>query len=247
MKARSVQLKAATKPTRRERTPSAAATSRVGAKRIRLPHAERKEQILNQAAQFFAEYGLTGQTRELAAACGISQRLLYRFFPNKAALLAEVYKHEILGAFDDAWFTQLADRSRPMTERLIDFYNGYLDHVMTRHWLRLFLYLSLAQGEMAPHYIAAIITRLLETIVDEAAAEQGLMVPTDPALKREIGWTLHGALSHLAIRRRIYQAANDYPERATVALTVRGFIAGLPAMLDGLADVSKAAHDTSIY
>ena len=240
MKARSVQVKAATKPIRQERTLNHATAKRIGTKRIRLPHAERKEQILNKAAQFFAEYGLTGQTRELAAACGISQRLLYRFFPNKATLLAEVYKREILGAFDDDWFAQLADRSRPMTERLIDFYNDYLDRVMTRRWLRLFLYSSLAQGDMAPNYIAAIITRLLETIVDEAVAEQGLKAPIDSALKREIGWALHGALSHLAIRRRIYQAANNYPERATVALTVRGFIAGLPAMLDGLPDVSEA-------
>ena len=216
--------------------PSHSTAQQAGTKRIRLPRAERKEQILTQAAQFFAEYGLTGQTRELAAACGISQRLLYRFFPSKAALLWEVYEHEILGAFDDSWFAQLGDRSRPMTERLIDFYNDYLDHVMTRRWLRLFLYSSLAQGNMAPNYIATIITRLLETIVDEAAAEQKLKVPADPALKREIGWTLHGAISHLAIRRRIYHAANDYPERATVVLTVRGFIAGLPAILNGLDD-----------
>ncbi len=129
-----------------------------------------------------------------------------------------------------------------MTERLIDFYNDYLDHVMTRRWLRLFLYSSLAQGDMAPNYIAAIITRLLETIVDEAAAEQRLEVPADPALKREIGWTLHGAISHLAIRRRIYQAANNYSERATVTLTVGGFIAGLPALLNSLDDTVDSSQ-----
>lgn len=52
-----------------------------------LPYADRRAQILEKAIQFFSEYGLTGQTRHLAAACEVSQRLLYRYFPNKAALL----------------------------------------------------------------------------------------------------------------------------------------------------------------
>ena len=34
----------------------------------RLPYDERRAQILDHAAEFFSEYGLTGQTRSLAAA-----------------------------------------------------------------------------------------------------------------------------------------------------------------------------------
>ena len=40
----------------------------------RIPLRERRELILVQAGEFFAEYGLTAQTRALADACGISQR-----------------------------------------------------------------------------------------------------------------------------------------------------------------------------
>ena len=53
----------------------------------RMAPAERKAMILARAIDFFAEYGLTAQTRALAAACGVAQRLLYRYFPSKAALL----------------------------------------------------------------------------------------------------------------------------------------------------------------
>ena len=124
----------------------------------RLPREERRAQILAQASRFFAEYGLTAQTRALADACGISQRLLYSFFPSKAALLEEVYRTQIAGPFKAAWFADLKDRRFTMEQRLIRFYDEYYEGVTTRHWLRLFLYASLAEMSMAPSYIGAIVT-----------------------------------------------------------------------------------------
>ena len=147
----------------------------------RLPYEQRRAQILRQAADFFSEYGLTGQTRSLATACGISQRLLYRFFPSKAALLREVYSEAILGPFKAVWLAQLTDRSNPVEQRLNLFYRDYFQSVLTRKWLRLFLYSSLAESHMAPDYIATIITDLMETITREAAHEQGIDLPDDAA------------------------------------------------------------------
>src|SRR3546814_12375117 len=43
----------------------------------RLSFEERRAQILAKAVEFFAEFGLTAQTRSLAEACGVSQRLIY--------------------------------------------------------------------------------------------------------------------------------------------------------------------------
>ncbi len=197
----------------------------------RLPKEERRAQILAQAVKFFAEYGLTAQTRALAESCGVSQRLLYSFFPSKAALLEEVYRSEIAGPFKAIWFADLKDRSHTVEQRLVRFYNEYYDTVTTRRWLRLFLYASLAEMEMAPAYIAAIVTHMLEIIVAEAAHEQGLKVPADPAMVQEVGWILHGAISHLAIRRHVYANANPLPAHDVVALHIRAFVAGLPAVL----------------
>jgi AcrR family transcriptional regulator len=191
----------------------------------------RRAAILAQAAAFFSEYGLTAQTRALADACGVSQRLLYRFFPSKASLIEEVYRAEIVAPFRVAWFAELSDRSRPVTDRLIDFYTDYYRQVLTRRWLRLFLYASLSDFEMAPGYISAVIVRLLDLIVVEVAAELGIALPRDRARVLEIGWTLHGAVSHLAIRREIYGSrTNEAPEKA-IADQVRIFVAGLPAAL----------------
>lgn len=210
----------------------------------RLPREERRAQILAQASKFFAEYGLTAQTRALADACGVSQRLLYSFFPSKAALLEEVYRSDIAGAFKAIWFADLKDRTQTIERRLFSFYCDYYDTVTTRRWLRLFLYASLAEMEMAPNYIAAIVTHMLEIVVCEAAHEQGLDVPADPVLAQEVGWILHGAVSHLAIRRRVYANTNPLPAHDVIAMHIRAFLRGLPAVLprskkraDGLSSV----------
>lgn len=198
----------------------------------RLPYEERRAQILHHAAEFFSEYGLTGQTRSLAAACGVSQRLLYRFFPNKAALVREVYKETIVGPFKAVWLAQLTDRSMSVEERLNHFYRDYFKAILTRKWLRLFLYASLAESEMAPDYIATIIKDLMETITREAALEQDVTLPDDPAILHEIGWTLHGAVSHFAIRRHLYRASREVPEDSVLAIHIAAFVHGFRGMVE---------------
>jgi AcrR family transcriptional regulator len=228
MKAKSDRLAA---HRRDDQSPPPVRTTARAAARLRLPREERRAQILAKAYEFFSEYGLTAQTRALAESCGVSQRLLYSFFPSKAALLEEVYKLEIAGSFKAIWFAELKDRALPVEQRLLRLYRDYYDTVTTRRWLRLFLYASLAEVAMAPAYIGGVLTHMLEIIVAEVAAEQGLQVPADPALVQEIGWILHGAISHLAIRRHVYHNTNPLPPHEVIALQVRSFVAGLPAVL----------------
>ena len=154
-------------------------------------------------------------------------------------MIEEVYKAEIAGPFKAVWFADLCNRSRPVEERLNDFYSEYYDQVLTQRWLRLFLYASLADVGMAPAYISAIVTHMLEVIVQESAYELGLALPKDKALGHELGWALHGAISHLAIRRRIYNNTNPCPAAAVIRMNVRVFLAGLQGVL---APISKQAR-----
>ena len=199
------------------------------ASRPRLSFAERRAQIIAHACDFFAEYGLTGQTRQLASACGVSQRLLYSIFPGKAALLDEVYREAILHPFRAVWLEQLADHGRNIEDRLNAFYREYTSVVLTRRWMRLFLYASLAESDMAPDYITRIIMRLLETLVAETAVALDVTLPDDKATLHEIGWGLHGPVSHLAIRKHVYGASRAVPEAEIIAIYVRNFLAGFPA------------------
>jgi AcrR family transcriptional regulator len=59
------------------------------ARRPRRPAAERRRQILAAARTLFAERGYDASTtRDLAAAADINDALLYRYFPDKQAILA---------------------------------------------------------------------------------------------------------------------------------------------------------------
>ncbi|MFN5512457.1 MAG: TetR/AcrR family transcriptional regulator, partial [Burkholderiales bacterium] len=205
----------------------------------RMPRLEREAQLLAQAATFFSEHGLSAQTRALAKACGVSQRLLYSFFPSKSALLEEVYRRHIAGAFQDPWLSDLQDRSQPIEQRLIDFYATYYDQVTTRGWLRLFLFASLAEVTMASDYIASVLSRALSLIIREAAHAQGLRAPRSPAAAHEIAWVLHGAVSHLAIRRHVYGNANPIAARKAIALQVKIFLGGLSQALPQAAEPSR--------
>jgi AcrR family transcriptional regulator len=216
MKARSQLLSGAARPARR------------GNKKPvpRMAPEQRRALILQRAIEFFAEYGLTAQTRALADACGVAQRLLYRYFPSKAALLTEVYNQAIASPFKAVWRVQLKDRSRPWDERLIAFYISYFNELLTRRWLRLFLYSSLAEARMAPDYNQAILLETLELIAAETAADQNVELPKDRALLHELAYVLHGTVSHFAIRRHIYGASQTVQVDRIIALQVRSFLAG---------------------
>jgi len=192
----------------------------------RMAPEQRRALILQRAIVFFAEYGLTAQTRALADACGVAQRLLYRYFPSKAALLSEVYNEAIASPFKAVWRVQLKDRSRPWEERLTTFYISYFNELLTRRWLRLFLYASLAEARMAPDYNQAILLETLELIVAETAADQNVQLPEDIALLHELAYILHGTVSHFAIRRHIYGASQHVPVDKIIAMQVRSYLAG---------------------
>src|SRR6266404_80860 len=60
----------------------------------RLSPEEREEQIVQKAIQYFGAHGFSASTHELARKIGITQPLLYRYFPNKEALVERVF-HEV--------------------------------------------------------------------------------------------------------------------------------------------------------
>ncbi len=61
----------------------------------RLPHRERHEAILRAAIRLFAERGYHGATtRELAAAAGVSEPILYRHFPTKQDLYSAIIEYK---------------------------------------------------------------------------------------------------------------------------------------------------------
>src|SRR5271169_2424756 len=95
------------------------------AARRRLPRNEREQLIAREAVAFFSECGFEGQTRELARRLGITQPLLYRYFPSKSALIERVYKEFFVTRLDPRSEAELIDRAIPLRDRLTRFYREY--------------------------------------------------------------------------------------------------------------------------
>src|SRR5215472_11990799 len=113
-----------------------ASTKRARPKQKRLSPDDRRKEFVAKATEFFAEEGFGGGTRDLARRLGVTQPLLYRYFPSKDDLIKEVYRTVFLEPLDPGWERLLADRSRPLRDRLLEFYRGYTDVLFSRKWIR---------------------------------------------------------------------------------------------------------------
>src|SRR3982074_2013619 len=101
------------------------------AKQKRLSPADRRKEFVAQATEFFSEEGFGGGTRDLARRLGVTQPLLYRYFPSKDDLIKEVYRTVSLEPLATGWEQLLTDRTRPIRDRLREFYGAYNDDVFT--------------------------------------------------------------------------------------------------------------------
>ena len=113
--------------------------------RRRKPHAAREAELLDAAANFFAEHGFEATTRALADQLGVTQALLYRYFPSKSVLIDRVFAERMSGGWDPAWSDLLVDRRLSLAERLTQFYTAYQGRV-TETGMRLYLRAALQEA-----------------------------------------------------------------------------------------------------
>jgi AcrR family transcriptional regulator len=131
-----------------------AAVTRAGAARAskatgaRLDPQARRRQILDAAIAYFAEAGFGVQTRELTRRIGVSQPLLYRYFPSKQDLIEAVFDEVFLSRLNDEWVTQLRERGVPLRERLMHFYGQYAQATYRPEWIRIYMYAGLAGDKL---------------------------------------------------------------------------------------------------
>lgn len=195
---------------------------------------DRERQIVTEAVRFFAEHGFGGQTRELARRIGITQPLLYRYFPNKGALIERVYQEVFLGRWNPLWEGLLGDRGQPLERRLVTFYQQYARAILTYDWTRIFLLAGLGGLDINARYLSLVRDRILRRILAEARHDMGLPPPeSEPLteLELELAWGLHGSVFYSGIRRWIYGL--EVPDNMDIAIEakVAGFLEALPRVL----------------
>jgi len=212
--------------------------------RKRLPPDERERLIAEAAVRFFAEHGFEGQTRALARRLGITQPLLYRYFPSKEALIERVYQEVFVGHLNPDWEALLDDRRQPLRERLQRFYREYAHAILSYEWVRLFTFSGLRGLDLNARYLRLLRERIFPRVVAEVRHAYGRPSPVEVPISEaeiEIVWSLHAAIFYLGVRRWIYDLPIPEDLDAAVADKVAAFLDGAPAVMAPAAAAVLAA------
>ncbi|WP_299757531.1 TetR/AcrR family transcriptional regulator [uncultured Boseongicola sp.] len=200
-------------------------------KRKRLPSSERRQDFINKAIEFFAEEGFESSTRGLAKKLGVTQPLLYRYFPSKDDLISEVYDAVYVNRWLPEWEPLLRDRSRPLSERLNTFYNLYTDVIFDREWMRIYLFSGLKGVDINRRYMHLVRQRILEPILIEARAEFGLPDRAARDCEIEFAWIMHGGIFYYGVRDLIYESVLSNDKEGVISDAIVAFMAGLEIKL----------------
>jgi len=208
-----------------------AASAKNGLKR--LPPEERRREIVLKAAEFFSQFGFDAGTRDFAKFIGLTQPIIYRYFPTKQALIQEVYKVVYLGLWNERWDQILINSRLPLRSRLIGFFDQYTDVIMNSQWLRLYLYAGLRGVEINELYIKLVEEKIIKRIVVEFWKQHGLGRPDIiPSTDMETVWILQGGIFYYGVRQFVYNLPVYVSKRDMIANAVDMFIAGCGAMLE---------------
>lgn len=172
-------------------------------RRQRLPHAARKDEIVRAAVELFSKSGFDGSTRDIAQCAGITQPLLYRYFPSKEVLIEAVYEKVYLDRWNPAWDAVLLDQSRPVKDRFQGFYEEYTQTIFDPIWLRISSFAALRNPRIHDWYSQVVQEMILKPLVRERRIELGK--PEDLVTKEalEAPWLMHGGLLDYGMRRYI--------------------------------------------
>lgn len=173
----------------------------------RLTPEARERQIVVGAIDYFAEVGLDGHTRELARRLGITQPLLFRYFPTKAALIERIYEEVYLKRWDPGWEATVRDTALPCLERFRRFEIDYQHRIDDYAWLRIFVSAGLKGFDLPSRYLGMVRERIFAPLLAGMRAESNLPNAQAQALSDdefELLFGIHGALVYVGLRSRVY-------------------------------------------
>ena len=200
----------------------------------RLSATEREKHIATEAVRFFAEVGFGGDTRELAKRLGVTQSLLYKYFPSKEALINRVFEEVYLGRWNPFWESIIRDRSMPLQERLTRLYIEYAKAALNRDWVRIFMFSGLRGEDINRKYLDILRSRILEPIASELRHELQLPSASEVPLKMaeiELVWSINARVFYFGQRQWIFNVPIEDDLDTLIAQTIEHFIAGARVVL----------------
>ncbi|RRH72807.1 TetR/AcrR family transcriptional regulator [Falsigemmobacter faecalis] len=194
--------------------------------RRRMAPQDRRRQIVAGAVSYFAETGLSGNTRDLSQRLGVTQSLIFKHFPTKAALHEAVYEQVFLSRIEPHWPALLRDRRLPLIARMGQFYTEYTRAIFTYEWMRIFMFSGLEGAELNRRYLGHLQQVILSPMLEELNAA---IAPAE-ATPEDI-WRLHGSIIYIGIRRFVYQTPVPEDEVPAVLDSVAHFLGRWPGLV----------------
>lgn len=202
--------------------------------RHRMAPQDRERLILDNAIRFFSERGLGGETRELARRLGVTQSLIYRYFPSKDVLIEHVYQKWFSDYWNPDWVELISDRSRSLEQRLLDFYHDYTRMLHTYEWVRLFAFSGLAGLPYHVRFVARNRSDIFPHIARELRYDHGLPsfdeIPLTDFEHEQI-WAMHATHFYVGQRRWLFGLPTPADLDTIMPARVRSFIAAAPAQI----------------
>lgn len=199
----------------------------------RLAPEEREQLIVQKAIKYFATYGFSASTRDLAKEIGVSQPLLYRYFPNKDALADRVFHEVYLSRWNPEWEDILRDQARPLHERLLEFYQQYGRVILKSDWIRIFIFAGLTREGINNRYLARLRERVFDVVLAEMRRQFKVADPTPQQYEDEIEfiWGMHAAIFYVGVRKWIYGMPVPKDLDRLIAQKVEAFLDSAPSVL----------------
>jgi AcrR family transcriptional regulator len=188
----------------------------------KLPALERRAAIVDAAIHLFAEKGFRGTTtRELAAAVGVSEPVLYQHFATKSELYAAIIESKLgdiqrvtaqvasyRDTVDDAAFFAF------LAQLIIDF------HDQNPSYLRLLLFSGLERHELADQFHQRESRVFVEAVIEHVrgSVERGIFrADLDPAV---VALSFMGMVSNYGLDRIMAKESQWAQDSSTVVKTM---------------------------
>jgi AcrR family transcriptional regulator len=202
--------------------------------RIRMAPQDRERLIVEHAMRFFAEQGLDGQTRELARRLGITQSLIYRYFPSKDALISRVYEKWLSDFWNPEWPDWITDRRVPLDDRLSRFYHDYTRVVYSFEWVRLFAFSGMNGLPYHGQFVARNRAEIYPRIAGELRYEHGMPSLDEVPLtefETELLWGVQATAFYVGQRQWLFRMPATVDIHAIESSRVRSFLATGPQQI----------------